>query len=91
MNATLATNLATATIVDDDSPPVIQQITVNGGQATLWWSAVPGRMYRVQYKPDPAVTWNDLGGDVPATSPVASKADTNGIVARRYYRVKVLP
>jgi hypothetical protein len=91
VNGVVITNRSVVTIVDDDSPPVIQQIVVSGGQVTLAWTSIPGRTYRVQYKTDLTALWNDLPGDVTAADVTAGKVDASGIVTKRFYRVKLLP
>jgi hypothetical protein len=68
-------------------PLTIQSITCADGVATLTWSAVAGKVYRVQFTPDPAATeWQDLVPDVTATGPTASATD---IVSdtQRFYRI----
>jgi hypothetical protein len=93
INLALATNQATATIINDDTaPPVIGPIQISAGQVTLTWSSSPGRSYRVQFCSSLAGTWNDLpGGDVTAAGPAASKVDSSGLVTQRFYRVVLLP
>lgn len=61
----------------------------NGGEATLTWSAIPNRTYRVQYKEKLSENnWTDLSGDVVATLATASKTDTTlAGAAQRFYQV----
>ena len=71
------------------SPPLLQVVASNG-VATLSWSSVPGRTYRVQYKA--ALTdanWTDVAGDVTATG--ISSAKTNAPGDARFYRVVESP
>lgn len=61
----------------------------SSGPVQIFWSAVPGKTYRVQFKAsvsDP--TWNDLAGDITATDATGVKEDASvGAAAQRYYRV----
>lgn len=67
---------------------VDRQLTVNGVNATVRWSAVAGKKYRVQYKDEVTAAWLYLPGDVTAAGPTASKLDdTITNQARRFYRV----
>jgi Tol biopolymer transport system component len=62
-------------------------------QATLIWSAIPGRTYRVQFKDTVAgAMWMDVPGDVVAATPSASKTHTPSyytgyFTTHRFYRV----
>ena len=80
-------------IVWIDDAPVITSITRAAGSATLIWSSITGRTYRVQYRAnitDPS--WLDLSGDVFATTSTATKTDsTIGTALTRFYRVSLLP
>jgi hypothetical protein len=72
--------------------PIIESITESGSSATITWQALAGKNYRVQYKNDlNASTWNNLSGDVTATSGLASKVDPFGSATERYYQVIILP
>jgi Tol biopolymer transport system component len=67
--------------------PSAQQTT------TLLWAATPGRLYRVQTKPDDlSGPWTDLPGDVVATSTSAAKfhITTAGSSSRSFYRVQLV-
>ena len=71
---------------------VMRAGAVPASYATLRWTAVPGRTYRVQFKQD--VTdpfWTDLVGLVTAETGVASKVDVTPEAPRRLYRVVLLP
>ena len=76
-----------------DDAPFITSITRAGGSATLIWTSISGRTYRVQYRAnitDPS--WLDLSGDVLATTSTATKTDsTIGTALTRFYRVILLP
>jgi hypothetical protein len=71
---------------------VLRGLTTSDGAVTLWWDAVPGVMYRVQYKADLRdATWTHLPGDVIASGPTGNKVDeTFGNAPRRFYRVVAL-
>ena len=62
-------------------------------QATLIWSAIPGRTYRVQFKDNVAgAMWVDVPGDVVAATTSASKTHTASYYTgyftnHRFYRV----
>lgn len=59
----------------------------------ITWSAIPGKVYRVQYKTDlKEGAWTDLDGTVWAEAAVASKSDdtANGN-DQRFYRVMLVP
>jgi len=72
-------------------PPVIESIVLSGETVALSWSAIPGQIYRVQFKSDPGEsTWGDLPGDVTADGPTAVKTDLVNGRAQRFYRVVLL-
>jgi PKD domain len=72
--------------------PEITSITLSGTDATLVWSSVAGKTYRVQYTTDltPTITWTDVAGDVLATGVTATKIDSFGAAAQRFYRISVV-
>jgi hypothetical protein len=72
--------------------PEIQSIRVSNGVATVTWTTVRGRDYRLQYKndlQDPA--WTELAPGVVAVGPMATGTNTVGAAARRFYRVRLVP
>ena len=72
--------------------PVVQPLQCANGAVRLTWSALPGRSYRVQYKPSmAAATWSDLLPSVIATGSTVAVTDTPGQASQRYYRVVLLP
>jgi hypothetical protein len=71
--------------------PVIQSLVVSNNEVILTWSAVSGRVYRVQSLTNLESSWNDVPGDVPASGSTASKVDTSALAPVRYYRVSVVP
>jgi len=79
-------------IVVAPPPTAIESILVSGDTVAITWSAVPGQIYRVQFKSDLGeATWRDVAGDVTASGSTAMKIDFTKSSARRYYRVMVLP
>ena len=73
--------------------PRIANLLMTHAGATITWAAVPGKMYRVQFKgrlQDPK--WTDLEGDVAADSTTAIKTEpSTGTESQRLYRVVKLP
>lgn len=66
-------------------------IKPEGNQVTIYWQAVVGKKYRVQYKDDlGADGWAELPDDIVAESVTASFKDTPQ-KAGRFYRVILLP
>ena len=75
---------------------VLRVITLSpptSGPVRVFWTAVPGKKYRVQFKDsllDPA--WTDLPGDVVAPDTTGFRDDaTSGATGQRYYRVRLVP
>ena len=70
---------------------IIRVTSMPGVSASIEWTAVPGKTYRVQYKNSPSVpVWSDLPGDVTAAASTESKTDPGiGFLAQRLYRVKL--
>jgi hypothetical protein len=71
---------------------VITLSAPSSGPVQIFWSAVSGKKYRVQFKEsvsDPM--WHDLVGDVTATDTTGFKEDSSaGAASQRYYRVLVV-
>jgi len=63
------------------------------GPVRIFWSAVPGKMYRVQFKSSLLDSiWSDLSGDVLANDTTGFKDDpTAETTGQRYYRVLLVP
>ncbi len=80
------TNLGSALRVITLSPPT-------SGPVQVFWSAVPGKKYRVQFKASLLdVAWTDLTGDVTAADTTGFKVDAStGAAAQRFYRVLLVP
>jgi YD repeat-containing protein len=86
----LAEFLAGTSPTEAASALKVTRITTDTGvSATIEWSAVSGKTYRVQYKDALNLnSWTDLPGDVPANGSTASKMDnTVPSHVQRYYRV----
>jgi hypothetical protein len=103
--AEIGTNVITVLVTDNGVPalsdaktftvtvvprPAVNSISVAGGNVTLGWSAIPGKVYRVQYADDLMATWIDLPGDVTAAGPLAAKTDSTGLASQRFYRVLLM-
>jgi hypothetical protein len=69
-------------------PPVI--LAFDPPTATLSWSAIPGKRYRVQYRTALNGLWASIPGDVIAVGNTAVKVDTIASAGRRFYRVVML-
>lgn len=74
-------------------PPQITRVTPSIYGTGLTWTALPGQMYRVQFKmrlDEPE--WSDLSGDIAAAAMTASKTDEMAPAsAQKFYRVVKLP
>ena len=71
---------------------VLRVITIaraSGGPVTLLWSAVPGKLYSVQFKDDvTSSNWTTLAQNIRASSNAASTLDsTTSGIGNRFYRV----
>ncbi|HWY74577.1 MAG TPA: putative Ig domain-containing protein, partial [Verrucomicrobiae bacterium] len=73
------------------APPRISTPSFSSAHIALAWSAISGQTYRVQYKTNLLSAWNNLSGDVTATSALASKTDPGATGGQRFYRILVLP
>jgi len=87
-----STNLITVKVTDNGSPPLsdtnrftvkivaalphILSVGFSRESVTMTWSAIKGKIYRVEYKPDLAQqAWNPLPGEVTATTNSANKVN----------------
>lgn len=74
---------------DDASVLRVMTLSALGASSTtVFWSAAPGRTYRVQFKSavnDSA--WTELAGDVVAAGTTGSKVDSAPASGQRFYRV----
>lgn len=68
-------------------------ITSSTGGTTIYWSSIPGKNYRIEYKSnidDP--TWSTLIDSIAASTETMSMTDTNTTFStQRFYRVTALP
>jgi hypothetical protein len=84
----------TITVLTGSSGPLILGISRSGSTATVSWSSVAGKTYRLQYKhliDDPVWMAVSPGNDIVATGPVTSQIDASlGGATQRYYRVALL-
>jgi hypothetical protein len=73
------------------SPEILRINSVSGTQVAFVVSTIPGRTYRVVYKPDlGAPEWIALGSDQPADNTTLTfQYPATG--AQRFYRVLLLP
>ncbi|MDB6123972.1 MAG: hypothetical protein JWQ71_2965 [Pedosphaera sp.] len=100
--AQIGTNHVTVKVTDNGTPnltdvktfhiivvarPTVSAISVTGANVFLEWNAIPGKVYRVQYKNTLTSPWNDLADDVTATGTLANKTDASGLAGYRFYRV----
>jgi len=80
-------------LINQTGVPRITHLALADGAATITWTALPEKSYRVQFKlhlDDPE--WTDLSGDVKASTSSASTTDsTVGPGSQRFYRVIKLP
>jgi len=74
-------------------PPVIQSISISNGLATISWSAIVGRGYRLQALSEPEAVWTGWTDVTPDVVAVAPGVEVNQPVgeANRFYRVRCLP
>lgn len=71
-------------------PFAILTSTVTAAGATITWTSIPGRIYRVEYSDTLTNPWSTLTPDVTATAETTSATETNGTTRRRFYRVRRL-
>lgn len=72
--------------------PFISGISIAGTNVTITWTAIAETKYRVHYKSSfDEDSWSDLPGDVVANGDSATKVDSIGFAAQRFYRVSVSP
>ena len=73
--------------------PVLAISALSSSSRTLFWNAIPGRSYRLEYKHAAEFSgWTPVGAGVTAASTTASFVDsTIGTNSLRFYRVRILP
>lgn len=70
--------------------PIQPAITIDAGNTTLTWPAVPGGRYQIQYSSDMATWREDLPNSfltVPAGATELTFATPNTAAGRRFFRV----
>ena len=86
------TNSASATCPFCVTPCIT--VSLSNRVPTIVWTSIPGKSYRVQYRPDlsSGTFWSNLIPDVVASASTATNRDnTLGTASQRFYRVVVLP
>jgi len=73
------------------SLPIIQSIALADGVATISWTSVTGRTYRLLYNLDLGTNWIPIPPDITATNSSISATDSVPSVTTRFYRVQLLP
>lgn len=73
--------------------PVLAISALSSSSRTIFWNAIPGRSYRVEFKNTVAVPgWTTIGAAMTAANLTASLVDsTIGTNSLRFYRVRILP
>jgi hypothetical protein len=101
----LATNISTSTtnfvgnvpqrfyrVMLAPQQPTIISLKVTNALATITWTAVPTKVYRLQYKTNLTdVSWTEVATGVTATGITASTTNAVGGSPQRFYRVRLLP
>lgn len=72
--------------------PILNSMTVAGGNITFNWDALPNISYQIQSSTNLTATdWVDVGGSIPATNTVMQVSLPIGNAAEQFYRVAILP
>jgi hypothetical protein len=72
--------------------PSILSIGITNNTASIAWSSIVGRTYRLQYKPSLATNaWTDITPDFPASAITTTGTNTLGGAPQRFFRVVLLP
>jgi hypothetical protein len=70
--------------------PAIRVAAHSGGEVTLWWAAVAGQRYRVQFKTQlNAPVWQELAVVTAASDTATFEDSPGGADVRRFYRLLV--
>jgi hypothetical protein len=101
------TNRITVQVTDDGSPPLsgmgtftvevrpgpmFHSVRVIGNAVVLFWHSINGEKYRVQFSDQlDSPVWNDIPGDVTASSSLSTKVDTAPSPGQRFYRIQSVP
>jgi len=102
----LGTNIVGVHVIDDGQPPLsattsfavivfarpmLEARLTSTNELTLSWNAIPGCVYRVQFKSDLDDTqWQDIEPDITASDFVAETVDMVEPDTARFYRVVVV-
>jgi hypothetical protein len=87
-----ATNCFRVIVNSPCSPPLILFLRLTNKSATLSWTSVAGRTYRLQYKDSHSDTaWVDVVPDAVATASTATASIPLDEDAARFYQVVLLP
>ncbi|PYM14119.1 MAG: hypothetical protein DME18_07455 [Verrucomicrobia bacterium] len=71
--------------------PVLLSPKISGGNLIFSWPAIPGRTYRLQYKPSLDETlWTELPRDIVAPDNTATASDAVSFT-NRFYQLVLLP
>jgi uncharacterized repeat protein (TIGR03803 family) len=75
-----------------DPAPVLLSVQPTNNAVELSWSAVAGRIYQLQFSSNLAQhVWSNVGLPAAATGSIVVAIDPSPLVARRFYRVAMLP
>jgi uncharacterized repeat protein (TIGR03803 family) len=75
-----------------DPAPVLLSVKLTNNAVTLSWSAVAGRNYQLQSNGDLRQNaWSNVRLPVAATNSIVVAIDPSAVVARRFYRVVMMP
>jgi hypothetical protein len=85
--------LAGTNPIDNASVLRCLAVSTSAGGATIYWSAVPGHNYRVEFKNNvDDANWTTLVSSTMASTQTASVLDPDAsLVTQRFYRVIALP
>jgi uncharacterized repeat protein (TIGR03803 family) len=79
-------------LILSDPAPVLLSVKPTNNVIALSWSAVAGRIYQLQSNVDLRQNvWSNVGLPVRATNSIVAAIDPSALVARRFYRVAMLP
>jgi hypothetical protein len=73
------------------SAPLAAAISTGGGAVTVYWNAIVGRTYRVEFTDNLTTpSWSPLNGDIVAVTTTASTSDNITTNSQRFYRVRLV-
>jgi Tol biopolymer transport system component len=84
-----ASDVVACSIFHSGSIPLFYLTILNSPGQGPWltWAAVPGKIYRVQFKTNLSDSWQELGGNVTIVGNQGYCQDVAPATARRFYRV----